>query len=265
MSAYFSSGEFVVDYRRVHGVHEFEMRDGMPVTVLSAPTWEEYEAALTELPDTQGYIVSPEIMTSPVPLDQISSMRIDIKERDEIVREASKKHPYARLLLGTARYPNIYGDDQKPYNGVTAYMQGQEIGWQGKKEGSWGEWEYLRSAAGIESRAFAIPSHGLLVCAELMFAAARGISNNPEEGYAPQAAEMIPPSVESVVMMSCWGVPFEYHEEYPIPPEDRYRDVLEQGVRMIFECYGRVEEIIVADRAIVGHGVEPFNAHFKRA
>lgn len=256
-----SDVNFEVDYRRAHGVHEFELRDGMPVTVLSLPTWEEYVDTLAGLPDTQGYIASPELITSPVRLEQISDMKTEIEARAETVRELSRNHSYARLLLGTARFTN---DNPKPFNGVTAFMSGQEIGWQGKAEGSWGEWEHVQSAMGVPGEALSIKEHRLLVCAELIAAAARGIRSNPEDGYAPRAAEMIPPSARSLVVMACWGVPFDHHQGYLIAPEDRYRDALERCVSMIFERFYRVEEVVVADRAIVGHGVEPFNAHFRR-
>ncbi len=251
---------FEVDYRRTHGVHEFEMADGMPVTVLSAPTWEAYANMLVDLPDTQGYIVSPELMTSPVPLDQAANMPAQIAMRAEVVRELSRNHPYARLLLGTARFTEA---SKKPFNGVAAYMHGQEIGWQGKQFGVLGEWEYFEPARS-QTRAFDIATHGLLICAELMRAGARGQRNSPSKGYAERAAESIPPSVRSLVVVSCWGVPSEPLGPVPDSPEERYKQALERSAEAIFSNY-LIDEIIVADRAIVGHGVEPFNAHFKRA
>lgn len=75
---------YEIDYRRSPGLHRFDLADGTPLDAIAVSTWEEFERIFTKLEPISGYIVSPELITSPVPIDQIKQMRVTIEERTKL-------------------------------------------------------------------------------------------------------------------------------------------------------------------------------------
>lgn len=243
---------FDVRYERSHGIHEFETRDDMPVTGLSYPTWEEFADALEQLPDVQGYIVGPELITSPVPLDLIQAMKDTVESRIEHVRNDSARRAWARTVFGTPQYV----EKSLPQNAALAVFAGNIIGKHTKLEPSFSEAGLL----GVDlndhvTEAFDIPQHGAILCSDLMQAAVCS-------PYPERANELIKPSVKTLIALSCWGVPTTYTVQGT--QEEHCRSALESSVGYIFGGYPSIDEIIMVDRAIPGTNMEPFNAHFTR-
>lgn len=251
-----------VRVEREHGIHQYETLDGMQVTGISAPSWEDCEAALQTLPTTDGYVVTPELITSPVPLDEIASLHAEVLQRIRTVREISQRHLWTRFLLGTALFNEF---EPRPTNSVVALMTGREIGRQHKRGASWGEAEHLHvSYDHVDGRAVDKPSHSVLVCAELGAAAALGPPDIRQRTHARvKADQLIPPETRTIIAMSCWGVP-RHEGDTPEVVEAICGDVLGHAVTNIFEFYPNVQELIMVDRAIPEIGTQPFNFHAQR-
>lgn len=261
-----STGEVdcITRFERSHDVHVFRAMDGMEITGISVPSWEEFEATLADLPLTDGYITSPELITSPVTLDEIPGMRSVIEERTEWVREESRRHPMARILLGTATFGP---GGQMPRNSVVAFVDGQEVGRQHKIQGSWGENKFFQSSGDSEENGVAvdITGHRLLICFDLIEAAnsASATTRPLSEGVRARANRIIPSSARTIIAVSCWGVP-------PLDglnqdqTETICASALNRSAHGVFLHFPRLEEIIIVDRAIPEVGTRPFNAHIKR-
>lgn len=261
-----TAGEhFTARVEREHGVHEFTLRDGMTVTGISAPTWEEYAAAIESLPvPTDGYVVSSEFITAPVPLEEIAGQHRQINERLAWVRSMSEHRPWTRFLVGTAQFSEF---DPRPTNSVVALFAGKQIGQQHKKGGSWGESEYLDiSFDHTDLRAVDIPAHGVIVSAELAEAAAANLyvgRRQRSESSRRRHERLIPPQTRSLIAVSCWGVP-PVANMTPEALEIKCATVLAQSVDHIFAYYPNVAEIVMVDRAIPEFGIQPFNFHAQR-
>ncbi len=251
-------------FERQHGVHQFTTYDGMPVTGISVPTWEEFEATLDALPTTDGYIVSPELITSPVPLEQIAYMQDAVDNRSTWVRDMSRRHPWARIVLGTAVFDEW---DVRPTNSTVAYMSGEEVGRYDKQGASWGEGEYLRIGFNSPSTGvFANQHHRQLICSDLISAAAySGVAagDDAHDSTISKRDKLIPANGQVAIVSSCWGVP--PFSDMPAEETDkRCANVLEQSLAEIFRYRPYLVEVIMIDRAIPEVGIQPFNLHARR-
>ena len=261
-----AAGVVETHFERCHGVHQYVTNDGMPITGISEPTWEKFAATLDDLPTTDGYIISPELITSPVPLAEIAAVRTDIEERAAWVQEVSNRHPWARLLLGTATFED---QESRPYNSVVAYMGGREIGRQHKVAGAMGEGVYMRVGFDLaDMKALSLPQHHMMLCADIIQAAGHGAAIAGDTDVLPAVIQryynLIPAAARTVIVSSCWGVPPKETTETTVL-ETKCFKVLTNCVETVLDTYPGVEEVIVIDRAIPEFGLEPFNARFQRA
>ncbi len=257
-----------VRYVREHGVHQFQAANGTQVTGISEPSWEAFETALDELPvNTDGYIVTPELMTSPVPLDQVAGMQASIEERTEWVREVSVRHPWARILLGTATFDPA---EELPRSSVLAFCDGKEIGRQHKIGAVRGEHEHFHNDWDIEKpdTAVDINSQRLLICSDMAAAATIGfLAEKPDFAFMRERKDrIIPPAARTLIAVNCWAIPRSQREITVSPRviEKVCQELLNGSVRKIFDSFPALKEIITVDRAIPELGTRPFNAHFKR-
>lgn len=256
-----------VRYVREHGVHQFQAANGTQVTGISEPSWEAFETALDELPTTDGYITTPELTTSPVPLDRVADMRATIEDRTEWVREVSVRHPWARILLGTATFDPA---EELPRSSILAFSDGKEIGRQHKIGAAQGEGDYFLYDWDIGKLNTAVDnnSHRVLICADMAEAAAAAvIANQPNFAHRRERADrIISPEARTLIAVTNWVV---RKSEKPLNVTPRVienicQKSLDAVTRTIFGSYPAVREIIMIDRAIPELGTRPFNAHFKR-
>ncbi len=256
-----------IRYVREHGVHQFGAVNGVEVTGISVPTWEDFETALDELPPTDGYIVSPELITSPVPLDQVAGMQKTIEERTEWVRDISARHRWARILLGTATFDPV---EELPRNSVLSLFGGNEIGRQHKIGAAQGEGTYFHYDWNLEKpgRALDIDSQRLLICADMAEAAGAAVlASQPNFGHRRERADrIIPPAARTIIAVNCWAVPISDRRITASPRviENVCQKSLDGVTRTIFASFPALRELIMVDRAIPELGTRPFNAHFKR-
>lgn len=257
-----------IRYVREHGVHQFRVANGMEVTGISEPTWEAFEKALDNLSQkTDGYIVTPELMTSPVPLDQVAGMQATIEARTEWVRDISSRYPWARILLGTATFDR---KEELPRSSVLAFFGGKEIGRQHKIGAAQDEGEYFHYDWNIEKpdTALDIDHQRLLICSDMAEAAgAAKIASQPNFGHRQERADrIISPTARTLIAVSCWVILKSEREVTASPRaiENVCQESLDGVTRTIFALYPRLRELIIVDRAIPELGTRPFNAHFKR-
>ncbi len=256
-----------VRYVREHGVHQFRAANGMQVTGISEPTWEDFEAVLDGLPPTDGYIISPELITSPVPLDQVAGMQKTIEDRTEWVREISERHPWARVLLGTATFDPV---EKLPRSSVLAFSGGKEIGRQHKISAVRGEHELFHNDWDIEKPDTAVDndSQRLLICSDMAAAATIGfLAEKPDYAAISERKDrIISPAARTLIAVNCWAVPISEREITVSPRaiESACQGLLDDTTRKIFDSFPGLKEIITVDRAIPDLGTRPFNAHFKR-
>lgn len=242
---------------REHGVHRFESHDGVPVTSISAPTWEEFEAALSSLPETEGYIVSPELITSPSRLEDIHSMQDEIGRRQQRVAELSNNFPWGSIVLGTATF-----EPGSVYNSAVRYRQGSILGQYNKQHFATSQEGQIFSRASSETDVFDRDSHSLIICSDLILAGARAgrLFKSPNSnGSLPSLVE---PGTKTLLVSSCWGTPL---------PGMSLDQLDEQAGRTLNRCAEALlngvpglEKIIVTDRAIPETGLAPFNAVFEK-
>lgn len=198
-----------VRYERTHGLHEFEMVDGTPLRSISVPTWEQYLEKLSELPEKNGYIVSPELITSPYPLAEVPARQTQIKARTEQVRWLSEWQPTVTVLLGTATFTGA-----KPRNSMVAFQEGQRTGEQYKGVAFYEEEaKVFESDTEFSARVLDNPTHSLLICSDLIQVAgqAYGRMRHDPESENPELEKRISSQATSLILAACWGLPFPQH------------------------------------------------------
>ncbi len=255
---------FEVEYHRDYGIFEHETVDGTPVKIVSSRSWEEFSVQVRTVSENiDGYIISPELMTSPVELDHVPKMKDTIRDRLVDIRNFSRRSPWARFVIGSALF-----EGDTIYNGAQAFQHSQDVGRQYKRYFVGSEEQAVFATAGEEpGEVFVDPDHGLLLCSDIILAAGASITNRLQGthgSYSERMKSIIDPQVRSLFVSACWGVPYEYHDDDKMTPEHRYQDMLERCVSQILDSYINVDEVIVADRAVEATGVAPFNAHFVR-
>ncbi len=249
-------------YERTHGVHNFTMRDKTLLTAISAPNWPEYIEALESLPDTKGYVVSPELITATGPLELIPRNVDVISSRGHRIEAVSRSMPGVIMLVGTATFGK-----PKPCVSVVTYESGLKVGQQDKKI------TFSKKEKGVfgfddqQSATLNTIGKSLLICADLIGAAGNA---NVAQKYNDKTAQeklerFISPAITSLILVSCWGVPHPHHNEGMMTREERYRGTLERCVVAVMKSCLNLQEIIMVDRAIPASGTQPYNAHFKRA
>jgi hypothetical protein len=248
------------EYRRYHGVHEFELNDGTTVTSLSFPSWEEYIMALSHLPPTEGYIVSPELITSTVDFPEILSMQEQIDDRVEQVRVISENHPKATLILGAATV-----DGKGTRRNSLIVINSGSIGGSIDKRGIMWPMEGAVFERSLRPQApLRKVGHAALICGDIQSAAAWGrVQGNPQ-------FKLLEPNSEVVLVGSCWAYPVAEYFPGMRPSgtgvgDGRYKPPLETVIRRLFSAFPLLKDVVMSDRTIPGvSGTPPYNAHFKR-
>jgi len=246
---------FEADFRREHGAHDFTLRSGQAVSVISEPTWESFLTTLAETKFPKNSIVlTPELITAPYPPSQIEANTTEICNRIIHIQNLSALRPDVTILLGTPTF-NKFGE--KPRNSLVFVNNSVRFGQVDKRAfGQFGMGYMQRSE---NKDATLIPGTNLatLVCADLILAARRN------KGVAEPSFIQIPESAEALLVSSCWAVPLLDREEPQ--SDDRYLAPLISQTTKIFEAYPNLQEIVMADRTTGASGLDaPFNMHVVR-
>lgn len=256
-------------YARAYGKHDFVAIGGKIVSVLSQPTWEEFWEQLSSGPSLGHIALSPELMTSPVPLDEIPSQRAEIMARVNQVKELSHDHPHTTIVLGTAAFdPKA----DKPANSLVFIQQGEVVA-QRNKTYSLSPWEKrIFTMQQARHRDTIHPYLAALVCSDIL-GETTDISLYPNSALAarsdnPTPQQLVPDNAEIVLFSTCWAIPLidDPAIDAIMSRETRFKSQLEGRIRRLFCARPLLKEVIVADRLASISGVSaPYNGRFTRA
>ena len=242
-------------YDRDPGVYHYSTEGGMPVYALALPTWEELEQSLGELSPMNGYVVTPELITLPVAVEEIDGMAREIEDRIAKTIELSQLHPDATILLGT---PTI-DEAGVIRNSLAIVSRGELVGYIDKRGIAWEEEARVfsrspRSQASLEA------GYAALICSDIITAAACGRFTKAQT----DSRNLLGAEAKTLVVSSCWAVP-RYEDLFvSATDERRYSEALERSVSDLFMAYPELQEVIMVDRATTDSSVLPYTGHFKR-
>jgi|GEM_PF-3426190 hypothetical protein len=255
------------DYRRSYGHHVFESVRGDTMSVVSGATYEDFWSTLSSGNDLGRLALTPELMTAPITaLDQLATQRDMIEDRVAQVRELSADTPVTTFALGTATFNN---PGERPANSLLFIRSGEVVAQVNKSH----------SASAAEKAVFTMRPQGgrnwlshqvaALVCSDILGEAPimLGVSTVLARGSDnPVPARKVPDSATTVLLSSCWAVPLLNGSMVEtVPPEDRFKTALEYHVGLLFACRPNLEEVLVADRTVIGSEVTaPYIGHFTR-
>jgi hypothetical protein len=243
------------DYRREPGIHRFTLSDNTPVTAIAEPSWERFQEAFSTLPATSGYIISPELITSPLALNETRASKAEIQAKVDIVRELSSEHPDAHILLGSASFD----DEDTMRNSLHVIVDGHIRGFIDKRGIMWPvEGREFSRKLRLQSELKSI-GHSALVCSDLITALSFGLGER-----VPKKDEYISPAAETLLVSSCWAVPQYDHLNTPRSGDERFLGPLERTITGIFQGYPNLKEVVMVDRAMPISETSPYTAHFKR-
>lgn len=254
---------FETRFERTHGVHQFDLMDGTPVTAVSAPSWEEFmDLVNTIKPPECGVVLTPELMTSPYPLDELSDRQGEVMRRTIVMQSYSMRNEGAHVLLGTADFApsGPHAGIEAPANGLLHIHNGNRQGVAHKRVLS-GRSERRIFRPGTAEGYVVGGAIGSIVCADLRISLKN--TRYPADNPSHITPTEFPDSVRALLVSSCWAVPLAPHVMQT--SEADFQAQLEASVAHTFEAYPNVEEIIMADRQASGVDTQgPFNAHFRR-
>jgi hypothetical protein len=241
-----------IDYKRSPGLHRFDLVDGTPLDAIAVSTWEEFERIFTELEPTNGYIISPELITSPVPIDQIKKMRATIEERIKLTQELALNHPEALVLLGSASF----NEEGIARNSLVVIGNG-EIKGHIDKRAVVGEEEFIHFSREPRPQATLLHlGHSALICSDL-------ISAFVQSRYPYRVKHsLIHPAATSLIVSSCWATPQDKSKLAPPLEDQRFKVPLERIVKGLLANHPNLREVIIVDRQGPVKTIPPYTGHF---
>lgn len=258
-----------VDYARAYGSHDFTVAHGEVVSVLSEASWEAFSDRLISAPAPGNIALSPELITSPMPLEEIPDHRDVIEARIEEAKEASTRFPATTVILGSATFNNSTG---RPANSQLFIRDGIVRAQNNKRFSINPDEKKIFTLRQAESLPQSITGRlAGLVCSDILGASAGGnpmtlgllYEGSDETSPLPIADE----AADTFLMSGCWAVPVVSDPALDriINREDRFRFALEGSMARLFRNYPNLQDVVVADRLAPDSGVDlPYNAHFAR-
>jgi hypothetical protein len=265
-------------FRRSFGRHDFTTAGGDSVTVIAEPTWEEFWDTTSTSADLGRIVLSPELMTSPLPIDQIAGSKHLIGERIAQVRELSRSHAETTFALGTAAFNNQTG---RPANSILLVKDGSVVGQNNKAWSLSSQEKSLFTFKAVHGPSRIAPHIATLVCSDIFgetstqrhpvyvgnrVATYRNTLLRGSDNQNP--ANKVGSQTETVLLSSCWAVPLMTNlsqGESPVAKDDWYRRQLESRLAMLFSLNPGLLDIIIADRSTgVSGDVLPFVGQFRR-
>lgn len=264
-------------FRRSFGRHDFTTSGGKSITVISEPTWEEFWETTSSATDLGQIVVSPELMTSPVQLDQVDASQRLIERRVAQVSELSRSRAGTTFALGSATFKNRSG---RPANSVLFIKDGELIG-QTNKAWSLSILEKKYFTLRPYSRSARLASKIVsLVCSDIIgerYASQPPVKDqNPVIGYREALLigsdyhcpdKKVKAQTETVLLSSCWAVPLSklFETDPPAIKDARYRRQLEISLASLFRMRPALLDVIIADRSIGDSSEQlPFIGQFRR-
>ena len=253
------------NYARSYGQHDFVAAGGEVVSVVSAPTWEDFYGRLQSSRRLGDFVLSPELITFPAELEAIPAAQADIERRVDDVRQLSLERPDTTIVLGTPTFNDPTG---RPANSLLFIAAG-DIAAQTNKS---------FSVHPVEKEVFTFqqavaPATSLqrftgMICSD-MLGEGRRVVRRVAGDQPPR--QKVTPGTETVLLSACWAVPlvqdiFPESQIFINDHEKRFRLPLEARIAMLFARNPNLRDVIVADRLPAGSEVEgPYNGHFTRA
>lgn len=246
---------FTSDYRRESGIHDFYAHDGTAVTSLSAANWEEFSDLLASTEPRSGYYITPELITTPLPLEEIPDSLPLAGERVEAVVSLSRQHPDATILLGT---PSV-DDAGTVRNSLAVIKDGELRGHIDKRGTMWPEESRLFSRELRSQNPLINVGHAVVICSDVV--------STYMAADRPDSSRRLPETVNTLLVSSTWAIPRSeaFGVASPHPPEERFRGTLERAVTSLFKAYPSLSRVIFTDRTPQGGTTRPFNAQFEHA
>jgi hypothetical protein len=260
---------FDANYARAYGQHDFVALSGEVVSVLSDPTWEDFYGRLESSARLGEFVLSPELITSPLGLEDIPAKQADIEGRVAEVRQLSRQRPDTTIVLGTPTFNNLSG---RPANSLV-FIAGGDIVAQANKSFSFypAEKRVFTLQSAPTSRAIDRKIAGI-ICSDILgegYKTEYGMTLLVEGSDEPNPGSKITADTETVLLSACWAIPLA-KDVLPgagssTTHEDRFRWQLENRIASLFRHNPTLREVIVADRLPAGSEVEaPYNGHFTR-
>jgi hypothetical protein len=245
-----STNVFEARYDRSIGVHDYMTQDGTAVTAVAQPNWETFVNAFRDLSPTEGYIISPELITAPADLADIKGQQTEIEDRVETMREMSVAQPDATILLGTPSRDN----KGLLRNSLVVIRNGNLDGHIDKQGPMWPDEAELFSRRVRPQATLIGAGHAAVICSDMITASVLGPAL-----YSPAHS-----NTETMLVSSMWAIPRLKGPDTPAAHEVRFKTALEKTVGMLMLIRPNLREVIMVDRAVQGSTVQPFSAHFKR-
>ena len=240
------------NYKRSHGVHTFELHN-KKLAAVSAPTWEEYYELVQGLEKNIDIAISPELMTSPVRMEEVSNMEQQISERQEDIRRLSREHPKTIFILGSA----IVESARK--NSLLTFSAGREIARTDKEFLTPAERQtFTPGTAKIAKPSIEGKEIQLAICADLIPISHRDVMK--QQPIFPYILS----TTKTLLVSSCWGVPMWGGGSNEFGQDERYQGILERCATQVLNLYPNLSDIVMVDRAIPASCLEPYNVHFKQ-
>lgn len=242
-----------------YGIIRWNLKDQKikKLTGISADKWTDFTNNLSQINEFDKLIVSPELITcTEIESENVTESKELIESRIEQTKKFSMNFPETTIVLGTA----IFGEEEKPKNGVLFIKNGEVIGQTAKRAGV-DSWEKRNFVFDPEEKAVLIPETnlGVLICSDIR---ASNISFfNPEEldenltlsgfeNLVGHKTEFIHQEAKGMIVPTCWGM--TENEVWKNLPSNTLDMLFQRGLTV--EALGmmrhtpQIEEIAIIDR-----------------
>lgn len=268
----------------VFGLHRFTLQNGLQLTGISAPTWDDFESYLRQLTPEDRVVISPELMTcAGINPEDVFENQLLIEDRTSRLLDFSTNFPDTLFILGTPTF-----SFSKPRNTALIIRNGEILAQTNKRSGATLE---ERESFDLlpEEPCFLIPGMdiGLLICADLatlaFMSAAERTGNKVDRMFEITQREqligkklnLLASGTKAILVISCWGIG---GNRWML--DERKNPNLHYAIGLISACnyvlgqHEEVEEIVIIDRPPSGIAPDdelyryvsnkPLTLHFRR-
>ncbi|OGD84027.1 hypothetical protein A2572_00680 [Candidatus Collierbacteria bacterium RIFOXYD1_FULL_40_9] len=239
-------------YFRDTGVFRANFENGVEITGVSANSWEDYLEHLYRVRSSDKYVVSPELITcAGMNFEDLVKNESLINERIEEVAVLSKKYVDTYFLLGTPLFVN-----ERPRNSVLVIKSGEIVSATNKRHGATDEENGFFEMV-PEEVPLLLPQTkvAVVICSDFGLASLYAgceselvdevLRVSGKTDLAGKDVCVLPENVESVLLISCWGVGSKYVEE---GEQDQYYKNQLMSIAWRIMKGSKVKDVIVVDR-----------------
>lgn len=239
-------------YFRSTGVFRAKFESGVEVAGVSANSWEVYWDHLRLVSTSDKYVVSPELITcAGMNFGSLINNKDLINRRIDSVVNLSKNLGDSYFLLGTPLFVN-----DKPRNSVLVIKSGEIVGVTNKRHGATDEENSFFEMIPEESPLL-LPNTNtaIVICSDFGLASLYA-GCDPEtvdevlrisgrNNLVGRTVSILPEDLESVLLVSCWGVGSRYVEA---GEQDQYYKNQLMSIAWRIMKNSSVKEVVVVDR-----------------